>query len=139
MTDPQAPSSSKQSDADEVERYACPKCDTRPGSPCRSRSGAVTSAYHTRRFTLVPRLKKALRVPPRPTAGRGSPGVPAPRRLCRSARICRARTSASATPAARPRRASRSPQGRWCAAARNAVGVMPVAVRKARVNSAGRG
>lgn len=30
---------------------------------CRSHGGAVASAYHTRRFTLVPRLKKALRVP----------------------------------------------------------------------------
>ncbi|WP_443049312.1 zinc finger domain-containing protein [Streptomyces sp. NBC_00316] len=73
MTDPQTPSPSEQSDADDVERHACPKCDTQPGSPCRSRSGAVTSAYHTRRFTLVPRLKKALRVP---TPADRRPGQP---------------------------------------------------------------
>ncbi|WP_037853639.1 hypothetical protein [Streptomyces sp. NRRL S-340] len=50
-------------DVDDVEQHACPKCDVQPGSPCRSRGGAVASAYHTRRFTLEPRLKKALRVP----------------------------------------------------------------------------
>ncbi|MET8221645.1 zinc finger domain-containing protein [Streptomyces hirsutus] len=54
MTDPQQSSPSEPSDADDVERHACPKCDAQPGSPCRSRSGAVASAYHTRRFTLVP-------------------------------------------------------------------------------------
>ncbi|WP_456113497.1 zinc finger domain-containing protein [Streptomyces corynorhini] len=31
-----------------MEQHACPKCDAQPGSPCRSRGGAVTSAYHTR-------------------------------------------------------------------------------------------
>ncbi|WP_428838164.1 zinc finger domain-containing protein [Streptomyces virens] len=30
------------------------KCGAQPGSPCRSRGGAVASAYHTRRFTMVP-------------------------------------------------------------------------------------
>ncbi|WP_425508552.1 zinc finger domain-containing protein [Streptomyces roseirectus] len=39
------------------------ECGAQPGSPCRSRGGAVASAYRTGRFTLVPRLKKALRVP----------------------------------------------------------------------------
>ncbi|WP_446459075.1 zinc finger domain-containing protein [Streptomyces rhizosphaericus] len=39
-------------------------CDAQSGSPCRSRGGAVASAYHTRRFTKVPPLKKALRVAP---------------------------------------------------------------------------
>lgn len=73
MTDPQTPSPSEQPDADDVERHACPKCDTQPGSSCRSRSGAVASAYHTRRFTMVPRLKKALRVP---TPADRRPGQP---------------------------------------------------------------
>ncbi|MHC0429917.1 zinc finger domain-containing protein [Streptomyces sp. O3] len=88
------------SDADDVEQHACPKCDAQPGSPCRSRGGAVASAYHTRRFTKVPRLKKALRVPtPAAAADRGGR---APRRRRSSTRTCRARTSASATPGARP-------------------------------------
>ncbi|WP_419155903.1 MULTISPECIES: zinc finger domain-containing protein [Streptomyces] len=34
------------------------KCDAQPGSPCRSRGCAVASAYHTRRFSKVPRLSK---------------------------------------------------------------------------------
>ncbi|MGW0544965.1 recombinase family protein [Streptomyces griseoincarnatus] len=52
-----------------------------PGSPCRSRGGAVASAYHTRRFTMVPRLKKALRVPTPADRGPGRPwrpGTPPP-------------------------------------------------------------
>ncbi|WP_459800132.1 zinc finger domain-containing protein [Herbidospora sp. RD11066] len=32
----------------EVERQPCPRCDVQPGSPCRSRSGAVAGTYHTR-------------------------------------------------------------------------------------------
>jgi hypothetical protein len=73
MTDPQQPSPTDRSDADDVEQHACPKCDAQPGSPFRSRGGAVASAYHTRRFTMVPRLKKALRVPS-VTSRSGSPG-----------------------------------------------------------------
>ncbi|MEU2366735.1 recombinase family protein [Streptomyces noursei] len=73
MTDPQHPSPADRSDADDIEQNACPKCDAQPGSPCRSRGGAVASAYHTRRFTQVPRLKKALRVP---TPADRSPGKP---------------------------------------------------------------
>ncbi|MFD5337838.1 zinc finger domain-containing protein [Streptomyces hawaiiensis] len=76
MTDPQQPSPADHSDADDVERHACPKCDVQPGSPCRSRSGAVTSAYHTRRFTLVPRLKKTLRVSTPADRGPGQPWRP---------------------------------------------------------------
>ncbi|WP_433089825.1 zinc finger domain-containing protein [Dactylosporangium sp. CA-052675] len=34
-------------DADDVERYPCPRCQTQPGSPCRSRSGVVAASYHT--------------------------------------------------------------------------------------------
>ncbi|WP_326743238.1 recombinase family protein [Streptomyces sp. NBC_01768] len=73
MTDPQQPSPADRSDADDVEQHTCPKCDAQPGSPCRSRGGAVASAYHTRRFTQVPQLKKALRVP---TPTDRSPGRP---------------------------------------------------------------
>ncbi|WP_452750462.1 zinc finger domain-containing protein [Streptomyces celluloflavus] len=63
MTDSQQPSPSDRTDADDVGQPTCPKCDARPGSPCRSRGGAVASACHTRRFAMVPRPKKALRVP----------------------------------------------------------------------------
>ncbi|MFC8278377.1 hypothetical protein ACFUJR_38895 [Streptomyces sp. NPDC057271] len=57
MTDRQHSPKTGPSDADDVEAHACPKCEAQPGSPCRSRGGAVASAYHTRRFTTVPRLK----------------------------------------------------------------------------------
>ncbi|MFE3717199.1 recombinase family protein [Streptomyces cyaneofuscatus] len=60
MTDPQtAPAS----EADDVERHPCPRWGAEPGSPCRSRGGAVAGTYHTGRFTKVPRLAKLLRVP----------------------------------------------------------------------------
>ncbi|MGW7478026.1 recombinase family protein [Nonomuraea muscovyensis] len=49
-------------DANEVERHPCPRCAVAPGSPCRSRSGAVAGTYHTGRFTKIPRLAKLLRV-----------------------------------------------------------------------------
>ncbi len=81
MTDPQHPSKTDWSDADDVEAHACPKCEAQPGSPCRSHGGAVASAYHTRRFTTVPRLKKALRVPTPADRGPGRPwrpGTPPP-------------------------------------------------------------
>ncbi|WP_457757934.1 zinc finger domain-containing protein [Streptomyces rubiginosohelvolus] len=102
MTGPQQLAPTSRPDADDVEALACPKCDAQPGSPCRSRGVAVASAYHTRRFTLVPRLKKALRVPTRPAAGPGPAeaarhprhraggqsvtGIPGPRGLSWSAR-----------------------------------------------------
>lgn len=70
MTDPQEPSPT---DADEVERHPCPRCAAEPGSPCRSRGGAVAGTYHTGRFTKVPRLAKLLRVP---TPADRSPGQP---------------------------------------------------------------
>ncbi|WP_456302526.1 zinc finger domain-containing protein [Streptomyces niveus] len=44
-----------------------------PGSPCRSRSGAVADAYHTGRFTKAPRLARLLRAPTLADRGRGRP------------------------------------------------------------------
>ncbi|MER6570467.1 recombinase family protein [Streptomyces sp. NPDC001093] len=72
MTDPQQPSTAERSDADDVEQSACPQCDAPPGSPCPSRGGAIASAYQTRRFTMVPRLKKAQHANP----GRPQPRAP---------------------------------------------------------------
>ncbi|GLZ37197.1 recombinase family protein [Actinokineospora sp. NBRC 105648] len=69
------------SDADEVERHPCPRCAVQPGSPCRSRSGAVATTYHTGRFTKVPRLAKLLRVPVPADRSPGQPwrpGTPPP-------------------------------------------------------------
>ncbi|WP_369367814.1 recombinase family protein [Streptomyces sp. CG4] len=78
MTDAQDPSPR---DADDVERHPCPRCDVQPGSPCRSRGGAVAGAYHTGRFTKVPRLAKLLRVQTPADRGPGQPwrpGTPPP-------------------------------------------------------------
>ncbi|GAA1613578.1 hypothetical protein GCM10009733_007100 [Nonomuraea maheshkhaliensis] len=68
-------------DADEVERHPCPRCAVTPGSPCRSRSGAVAGTYHTGRFTKIPRLAKLLRVITPADRGPGQPwrpGTPPP-------------------------------------------------------------
>ncbi|CAM5697249.1 zinc finger domain-containing protein [Streptomyces aurantiogriseus] len=74
-----APQEASPSDADEVERHPCPRCRAEPGSPCRSRSGAVAGTYHTGRFTKVPRLAKLLRVPAPADRGPGRPWRRAPR------------------------------------------------------------
>jgi DNA invertase Pin-like site-specific DNA recombinase len=76
MPTPQEPSAGPESEADLVERHPCPKCKAAPGSPCRSRSGAVTSTYHTGRFTKVPKLAKELRVPTPANRGPGQPWRP---------------------------------------------------------------
>ncbi|WP_442759690.1 recombinase family protein [Streptomyces virginiae] len=76
MTAPQESSAGPESEADLVERHPCPKCKAAPGSPCRSRSGAVTSAYHTGRFTKVAKLAKELRVPTPASRGPGQPWRP---------------------------------------------------------------
>ena len=55
---------------DDVERHPCPRCRVEPGSPCRSRSGAVAGTYHTGRFTKV--------APARQAAAGAHPGRPRP-------------------------------------------------------------
>ncbi|MEU9116376.1 recombinase family protein [Streptomyces sp. NPDC048483] len=52
-----------------------------PARPAARAAGAVASAYHTRRFTMVPRLEKGLRVPAPADRGPGRPwrpGTPPP-------------------------------------------------------------
>jgi DNA invertase Pin-like site-specific DNA recombinase len=76
-----APGEASRTDADDIERQPCPRCTAEPGSPCRSRAGAVTGAYHTGRFTKVPRLAKLLRVATPADRGPGQPwrpGTPVP-------------------------------------------------------------
>ncbi|MFF1278161.1 hypothetical protein ACFVZC_33030 [Streptomyces marokkonensis] len=64
-----APQEASLNDADDVERHPAhaagpnPARRAEPGSPCRSRSGALAGTYHTGRFTRVPQLAKLLRMP----------------------------------------------------------------------------
>lgn len=60
-------------EADLVERHPCPRSKAAPGSPFRSRSAAVASAYHTGRFTRVPKLAKEPRVQTPADLGPGQP------------------------------------------------------------------
>src|SRR5512139_3495567 len=82
MTGPENdPQDTVERDGDDVERHPCPRCQAEAGSPCRSRSGAVTITYHTGRFTQVPRLAKRLRVTTPADRGPGRPwrpGTPPP-------------------------------------------------------------
>ncbi|MCW2876808.1 MAG: recombinase [Sphaerisporangium sp.] len=58
----------------EVERHPCLRCAAEPGSPCRSRSGAVAGAYHTGRFTSRDRAGEHPRVDARRARHRGTQG-----------------------------------------------------------------
>ncbi|WP_443072915.1 zinc finger domain-containing protein [Streptomyces sp. S465] len=87
--------------ANAVERNDCPKCESRAGSPCRTRAGKTAAKYHTPRFILVPTLREELEVLVPVSRGPGRPWKSGPlvepqgyRSPCRSG---------SDTPAARPR------------------------------------
>ncbi len=64
--------------ADAVERHPCPKCQTPPGSPCRTRGGKTAAKYHTARFILVPALRENLAVTVPPDRGPGTAWKPRP-------------------------------------------------------------
>ncbi len=64
--------------ADAVERHPCPKCQTPPGSPCRTRGGKTAAKYHTARFILVPALRENLAVTVLPDRGPGTAWKPRP-------------------------------------------------------------
>lgn len=98
------------SEADDVERHPCPRCDAARGSSCRSRSGAVAGIYHTGRFTKVPRLAKLLRVPTPADRGPGQPwrpGTPAPEPVDPDTPTADIRIGYARAPAS-PRNSSRS-------------------------------
>lgn len=43
--------------AEQVERHDCPRCQVSAGSPCRTGAGKVAANYHTGRFALAHALK----------------------------------------------------------------------------------
>jgi DNA invertase Pin-like site-specific DNA recombinase len=64
--------------ADAVERHPCPKCQTPPGSSCRTRGGKTAVKYHTARFILVPALRENLAVAVPADRGPGTVWKPGP-------------------------------------------------------------
>lgn len=68
------------SDAGDVECHPCPRCHVQPGSPCRSRGGAVAGAYHAGRFTKVPVSRSCYGCRPRPMLAGRLPGIYDPTR-----------------------------------------------------------
>jgi hypothetical protein len=89
------------SDADDVERVACPRCGAEPRSPCRAFGRGRRDLPH-RPVQTDPRAREGAACRPRPTAAPDSRGARAHRRRRRSPRTRPARTSGSAMPAAHP-------------------------------------
>ncbi|WP_437065229.1 hypothetical protein [Streptomyces sp. enrichment culture] len=125
ITDPQQPSPTDRSDADDVEQHACPKCDAQPGSPCRSRGGAVASArapYRSRGrgdglTTTAPVAGRGSRGRHHTGSGEGAGGVSCPSTRPRAGRSRRRRRTPR-RPGVRPtglpssrRRVRRPPRG----------------------------
>ncbi len=105
--EPSTAFSPDRSNADDIKQPACPKRETQPGSPCRSRGGAVASVHRTHRFTPVPRQALAAR-PPGPRGRR--PG-PAERGHAHRLRPLFRPRAGTRLPAQRPQQA-RHPEGR---------------------------
>ncbi|WP_330346603.1 recombinase family protein (plasmid) [Streptomyces europaeiscabiei] len=63
-----------------VERQECPRCSVPPGSPCRTRTGTVATAYHSVRYDTVPVLRSGppIRVPKDRQPGKAWRVIPQP-------------------------------------------------------------